>query len=52
MSMVEVIVSYIGIPNDPIGWAIVLTIAAVLFMMIIQGIMYMAWKAATTRISW
>ena len=52
MSMVEIIIAYMGVPNDPIGWAIVLTIAAIMFMMIIMGILYMAWKAATTRISW
>ena len=52
MSMVEIIIAYMGVPNDPIGWAIVLTIAAIMFMMIVLGILYMAWKAATTRISW
>ena len=50
MSVMSIIIEYIGIPNDPIGWTIAITVASITFLVLLEGLMYMIWKSSTVSI--
>ena len=50
MTVMETIISYIGTPNDPVGWVIVICFAGVTFIMLLEMIVYALWKVSTVQI--
>lgn len=49
MTIMETIVEYIGTPNDPVGWVIIICFAGITFLILLEGFMYMLWKFSTGR---
>lgn len=50
MTVMETIITYVGTPNDPIGWVVVITFAGVTFIMLLEMVVYALWKVSSVQI--
>lgn len=49
MTLVSIIVEWIGTPNNFVGDIIVITLAAASFFWLLEGLMYSIWRFSTGR---
>ena len=49
MSLITILVDWIGLPNNFVGWIIVDVLGAAAFFWLLEGLMYILWRVSTAR---